>query len=122
MCGIFGIYSSGISRSEEGLFNVLVHGLKRLEYRGYDSAGACVSMPEQGDDSCEPTIVKTVGKVQALSALLDHMKRSGQFKILPKIIPGKSCLEKDEDSAQGFVARVAKILGHVVFVGHLHGS
>jgi len=37
MCGIVGYIGTGAKASE-----VLVEGLKRLEYRGYDSAGLCV--------------------------------------------------------------------------------
>ena len=38
MCGIIGY--CGPKRTE----NILIEGLKRLEYRGYDSAGICVVM------------------------------------------------------------------------------
>lgn len=36
MCGIVG----GIA--ERGITNILIEGLKRLEYRGYDSAGLVI--------------------------------------------------------------------------------
>ena len=53
MCGIIGI------NSYENVANKLVAGLKKLEYRGYDSAGiACIK-----DDSI--CTVKTSGKVGA---------------------------------------------------------
>lgn len=41
MCGIF-----GITGQSEGLVSNLMAGLSKVEYRGYDSAGICVSRPE----------------------------------------------------------------------------
>ena len=37
MCGIVGYIGNGAKACE-----VLIEGLKRLEYRGYDSAGVCI--------------------------------------------------------------------------------
>jgi glucosamine--fructose-6-phosphate aminotransferase (isomerizing) len=56
MCGIVGYL--GTHRSVP----ILLEGLKRLEYRGYDSAG--IAVPEDGALS----IIKTVGKIAALEA------------------------------------------------------
>ena len=48
MCGIFGLYSftgsSGAAFGPEALVEVLLNGLERLEYRGYDSAGLGVDI------------------------------------------------------------------------------
>jgi len=55
MCGIVGY--SGARQAEP----ILVDGLARLEYRGYDSAGVCTV----GDDG-RPTIRRAVGKLAAL--------------------------------------------------------
>ena len=39
MCGIFA-YLNYLTPKERGeIVNILINGLKRLEYRGYDSAG-----------------------------------------------------------------------------------
>ncbi|MES2604492.1 MAG: glutamine--fructose-6-phosphate transaminase (isomerizing) [Pseudomonadota bacterium] len=56
MCGIVGAIA------ERQITDILIEGLRRLEYRGYDSAGLAVIDPAQS------TLVtsKTVGKVQAL--------------------------------------------------------
>lgn len=54
MCGIIGFVGSGEAAP------VLLDGLKRLEYRGYDSAGVAVS----GADGIN--MVKTIGKVEGL--------------------------------------------------------
>ena len=55
MCGIIGITrGSGPSRGDQGdgdgaVLDVLVEGLARLEYRGYDSAGLALVGPTPGD-------------------------------------------------------------------------
>jgi glucosamine--fructose-6-phosphate aminotransferase (isomerizing) len=69
MCGIIGI------NSYENVANKLVAGLKKLEYRGYDSAGiACIK-----DDSI--CTVKTSGKVGALEDKLTHSSCTGHIGI-----------------------------------------
>ncbi|KAK9819951.1 hypothetical protein WJX72_004305 [[Myrmecia] bisecta] len=42
MCGIFGYYNYNISRSRKAILEFLFTGLRRLEYRGYDSAGISI--------------------------------------------------------------------------------
>lgn len=59
MCGIVGV--TGNRRSVE----ILINGLKRLEYRGYDSAGIYVN-DEQGHDY----LVKRPGRISNLEAAL----------------------------------------------------
>ena len=39
MCGIFAWLAHETPDTKEHLISVLVNGLRRLEYRGYDSAG-----------------------------------------------------------------------------------
>lgn len=63
MCGIVG----GVA--ERRIVNILLEGLKRLEYRGYDSAGVAL-MDADGKISRE----REVGKVQALA---DAVAQSG---------------------------------------------
>jgi glucosamine--fructose-6-phosphate aminotransferase (isomerizing) len=69
MCGIIGI------NSYENVANKLVAGLKKLEYRGYDSAGiACI----KANNICT---VKTSGKVTALEEKLPYSSCNGQIGI-----------------------------------------
>ncbi|MFI5369930.1 MAG: glutamine--fructose-6-phosphate transaminase (isomerizing) [Candidatus Eisenbacteria bacterium] len=69
MCGIVGYV---------GLRNclpILIEGLKRLEYRGYDSAGVAV----QQDDGL--AVRKSAGKVRVLEERLGHKPPSGRAGI-----------------------------------------
>ena len=64
MCGIVGYYGT------KDAIPILINGLKRLEYRGYDSAGIAVT----GDGSID--LVKKAGKVKQLeTALMDSPLR-----------------------------------------------
>ena len=59
MCGIVGF----VGRKEAA--PILLEGLRRLEYRGYDSAGVAV----YGSDGLQ--VVKTKGRIQALAEQVD---------------------------------------------------
>jgi glucosamine--fructose-6-phosphate aminotransferase (isomerizing) len=48
MCGIFAYLNYLTPRSRREIIDILVKGLQRLEYRGYDSAGIAV---DDGDGS-----------------------------------------------------------------------
>ncbi|WP_424017660.1 glutamine--fructose-6-phosphate transaminase (isomerizing) [Halorientalis pallida] len=69
MCGIIGC----AGRDGETL-DVLVHGLSKLEYRGYDSAG--VALAGEGLDVC-----KTAGEIDDLRAALEERSPSGSVGI-----------------------------------------
>jgi len=60
MCGIVGAIA------ERNVIPILLEGLRRLEYRGYDSAGVAALDPE--GDLCRQ---RTEGKVQKLADALD---------------------------------------------------
>lgn len=57
MCGIVGYIGDG------NVYNVLIKGLQRLEYRGYDSAGIALMTPDN-----KINVYKTQGKVSVLEA------------------------------------------------------
>ena len=65
MCGIVGYVGSSASGDSKGI-EVLLGGLKRLEYRGYDSAGVAVI-----DDAGRLGTRKCAGKLQVL---LDNLE------------------------------------------------
>ena len=70
MCGIVGYIG------QRQAYPVLVKGLKRLEYRGYDSAGVALI-----SDNRQLNIYKTKGKVSDLEAFVAHKDLSGTIGI-----------------------------------------
>lgn len=42
MCGIFAYLNYNVSRERRYILEVLFNGLRRLEYRGYDSSGIAI--------------------------------------------------------------------------------
>ena len=70
MCGIVGVVA------KQDVTPILIEGLRRLEYRGYDSAGVAV----QADNAILER-VRTVGKVDELARALEKSPISGQTGI-----------------------------------------
>ena len=70
MCGIVGAVA------ERNIVPVLVEGLRRLEYRGYDSAGVAVLQEDGSIGLC-----RTVGKVAELAEKLDGEELHGQLGV-----------------------------------------
>ena len=68
MCGIVGYTGS------RQVSDILLSGLARLEYRGYDSAGAALEVA--GDAGCALDVVREVGKVASLSKKLGQHNAS----------------------------------------------
>lgn len=78
MCGIFGHYVFGKVTTRKEILDILFNGLRRLEYRGYDSAGLSIeSQPflltsEADIVGPSPIIVKSKGNIPALEAALEE--------------------------------------------------
>ncbi|MBN8429587.1 glutamine--fructose-6-phosphate transaminase (isomerizing) [Microbulbifer salipaludis] len=70
MCGIVG------ALAQRNVTEILLEGLRRLEYRGYDSAGVCLV---NGDGKLQ--LRKTQGKVADLESVLDDSPTAGQLGI-----------------------------------------
>lgn len=70
MCGIVGAIA------QRNITPILVEGLRRLEYRGYDSAGIAVR-----DDSARLQRIRSVGKVAALEEMLEKTPVVGSLGI-----------------------------------------
>lgn len=71
MCGVFGY----VGEPREDLSDFLLGGLKKLEYRGYDSAGIAVF------EGGVAKIVKEKGKLSALEARLNGKKFGGTIGV-----------------------------------------
>ena len=78
MCGIVGY----IGNNDPA--NVVIAGLKRLEYRGYDSAGISLFQPQ----SSKFLTVKTTGKVKDLESLLSKADTEEPVKDYPGLAIG----------------------------------
>ncbi|MGE0487369.1 MAG: glutamine--fructose-6-phosphate transaminase (isomerizing) [Gammaproteobacteria bacterium] len=70
MCGIVGAIA------QRDVAPILLEGLKRLEYRGYDSAGVAVVTPQEGIRR-----VRVAGKVKALEEALEREPHAGGLGI-----------------------------------------
>ena len=70
MCGIVGYVGNKNAQ------NFLISGLKRLEYRGYDSAGI-VTLAEDG----AATLIRAKGKISNLEEKLAQNKRDDKIGI-----------------------------------------
>nr|XP_033783005.1 glutamine--fructose-6-phosphate aminotransferase [isomerizing] 2 isoform X2 [Geotrypetes seraphini] len=66
MCGIFAYLNYRVPRTRKEIFDTLVTGLQRLEYRGYDSAGIAVDGNRNEEKERYIKLIKKKGKVQAL--------------------------------------------------------
>ncbi|EAS62868.1 glutamine--fructose-6-phosphate transaminase (isomerizing) [Photobacterium angustum] len=66
MCGIVGAVA------QRDVAEILVEGLRRLEYRGYDSAGLAVV-----DEECQLQRLRRMGKVQALADAVNETQVIG---------------------------------------------
>ncbi len=65
MCGIVGYTGSQTAK------DILIGGLKRMEYRGYDSAGVALEVAGEGEPHLD--VIRRVGKVAGLESELEHM-------------------------------------------------
>lgn len=70
MCGIFAYLNYLVEKDRGYIIDTLTNGLKRLEYRGYDSAGLAID----GDNN-DILIYRQVGKVKALEQLIKEDKQ-----------------------------------------------
>ena len=75
MCGIVGAIA------EREVREILLEGLKRLEYRGYDSAGLAFISPTPNALATQINTIKTVGKVNKLVSSVSKSKAKASGRI-----------------------------------------
>ena len=73
MCGIVGYIGP------KEAYPIIVKGLKRLEYRGYDSAGIVLDSDNNAFD-----VAKTKGKVDDLVAIENSARSYGMTELKPE--------------------------------------
>lgn len=73
MCGIFGYAHYGLAVDLHVVLEHLINGLRRLEYRGYDSAGLCVDANGPSDVA----VIKSSGTVSRLAETVEDGKKVG---------------------------------------------
>lgn len=73
MCGIFAYLNCNVSRERKYILEVLFNGLRRLEYRGYDSAGISIdasyssrSGNQNGHLIDPPLVFRQEGNIESL--------------------------------------------------------
>lgn len=97
MCGIFAYYNHNVPRDRKAILQTLVKGLRRLEYRGYDSAGLSVdadenvpanvlnasktTSPSRGSakGNRKSVVIKEQGKIDRLEAKIDAAYDANKF-------------------------------------------
>lgn len=67
MCGIFGYINYLVPKTRGEIIDLLIDGLQRQEYRGYDSAGLAID----GNQLNSVDIYRQVGKVKELKKLIE---------------------------------------------------
>jgi glucosamine--fructose-6-phosphate aminotransferase (isomerizing) len=75
MCGIIS-YIGG-----EKCKNIIINGLKRLEYRGYDSAGIAILVNDECSQNSIVKVAKQAGKIAELEKTLENLDFNGNVGI-----------------------------------------
>jgi len=76
MCGIFAYLNFLTPRSRQYIIELLLKGLHRLEYRGYDSAGVGL---DSADGSSQIDLIRQKGKVRILEEEIYRRAEDGQL-------------------------------------------
>ncbi|XP_071106429.1 glutamine--fructose-6-phosphate aminotransferase [isomerizing] 1-like isoform X6 [Haliotis cracherodii] len=66
MCGIFAYLNYLVPSTRREILDILINGLKRLEYRGYDSAGVAFEGSNVDSKECFIKVIRQIGKVNML--------------------------------------------------------
>lgn len=77
MCGIFAYLNYLVPAKRKEILEKLINGLKRMEYRGYDSAGLGFDHSETTNEKCSLYMIKKSGKVANLEASMIEQSQNG---------------------------------------------
>ena len=123
MCGIVGYLG------QDDAWPIIYEGLKRLEYRGYDSAGIAIV-----DSSGELHLRKTVGKVNGLEATIDGAFPHGSVGLghtrwathgrpsHANAHPHTDCYDRVVVVHNGIVENYLELKHRLIESGHVFGS
>ncbi|KAH8246825.1 hypothetical protein KR032_000849 [Drosophila birchii] len=78
MCGIFAYLNYLTPKSRQEVLDLLLQGLKRLEYRGYDSTGIAIDDPNPTEGNAI-VLVKRTGKVKVLEDAIAEVCRGEDY-------------------------------------------
>ena len=79
-CGIFAYVNHGVAKKQKDIIDSLLTGLRRLEYRGYDSAGIAIDGASSsvaktaaagGAGAQAPLVFREAGKIDALQSMVE---------------------------------------------------
>merc|ERR1712117_361763 len=76
MCGIFAYLNHLTPKTRAEVIDLLIKGLKRLEYRGYDSAGIGIDGP---NGNASIALMKATGKVKCLEDKVEAQRESSTW-------------------------------------------
>jgi glucosamine--fructose-6-phosphate aminotransferase (isomerizing) len=88
MCGIFAYLNYNVSRERRYILEVLFNGLRRLEYRGYDSSGIAV---DADVPSCASSSSSTAVPAYAGASPL-VFRQEGKIENLVRSVYSGQCL------------------------------
>jgi len=74
MCGIFAYSNYNCPKSQKEIVEKLLTGLRRLEYRGYDSAGLAIDDGSEVSNT-EAKVFRQTGKIANLETLLKESEK-----------------------------------------------
>ncbi|EDX14728.1 GD18034 [Drosophila simulans] len=80
MCGIFAYLNYLTPKSRQEVLDLLLQGLKRLEYRGYDSTGIAIDALNSGEAQ-SIMLVKRTGKVKVLEDAVAEVCRGQDYSL-----------------------------------------
>jgi hypothetical protein len=85
MCGIFAYLNFNVKKERRYILQVLFNGLRRLEYRGYDSAGIAIDSDHNSSSSSDKSVVSSPPLVFRREGNIESLVKSvyhGTFPLL----------------------------------------